>query len=333
VTEAAPHVDGRWLDDVRDQGQHRPEGLPTTAGCPAYAYQPERSATVVKRLMDAGAISCGQDESRSVRDGPGGHADALWGLLLGFDERYISGGSSAGSAVAVAKGLVDFSLGTDTAGSGRVPAAFNNIVGLKPSRGVVIDVGSSAGLPVVGLRLDLREGLRRGAEGVRGGARVRCADPFSRVMGVGQDAAPCWAARSGLACRRRSSWNFSEMKKLGRFTGKAISDLQKLGGEKVEIDYSIFRAAAALLYSGPWVSGTAVGDSRVHGWHGDEMNPVVREIISGARRYSAVDAFEADYKLRELRRRRGEWRKMDVLMLPTTGRSIRMRKWRPSRLS
>src|SRR5271165_5071370 len=116
-------------------------GMPTTAGCPAYAYTPERSATVVQRLLAAGAILIGKTNLDQFATGLVGVRSPYGVCSSVFDERYISGGSSAGSAVAVAKGLVAFSLGTDTAGSGRVPAAFNNLVGLKPTRGALSAFG------------------------------------------------------------------------------------------------------------------------------------------------------------------------------------------------
>src|SRR5712671_5508813 len=116
-------------------------GLPTTAGCPAYAYSPERSATVVAKLIEAGAILIGKTNMDQFATGLVGTRSPHGACSSIYDQRYISGGSSSGSAVAVASGLVDFSLGTDTAGSGRVPAAFNNLVGLKPTRGLVSTAG------------------------------------------------------------------------------------------------------------------------------------------------------------------------------------------------
>ncbi len=116
-------------------------GMPTTAGCPAYAYTPASSAIVVQRLEDAGAILIGKTNMDQFATGLVGTRSPFGACSSVFDERYISGGSSSGSAVAVAKGLVTFSLGTDTAGSGRVPAAFNNLIGLKPTRGLLSTAG------------------------------------------------------------------------------------------------------------------------------------------------------------------------------------------------
>jgi allophanate hydrolase len=112
-------------------------GLPTTAGCPEFAYAPERNATVVQRLIDAGAIPIGKTNLDQFATGLNGTRSPYGACRNAFDPGYISGGSSSGSAVAVALGLASFSLGTDTAGSGRVPAAFNNLVGHKPSCGAL----------------------------------------------------------------------------------------------------------------------------------------------------------------------------------------------------
>src|SRR5678816_2075704 len=116
-------------------------GLPTTAGCPAYAYSPERSATVITKLITAGAIPIGKTNLDQFATGLVGTRSPHGACSSVYDERYISGGSSSGSAVAVASGLASFALGTDTAGSGRVPAAFNGLVGLKPTRGVLSTQG------------------------------------------------------------------------------------------------------------------------------------------------------------------------------------------------
>jgi len=295
-------------------------GLPTTAGCPAYAYRPERSATVVERLINAGAIPIGKTNLDQFATGLVGTRSPYGACSSVFDPRYISGGSSAGSAVAVARGLVDFSLGTDTAGSGRVPAAFNNLVGLKPTRGLL----STRGVVPACRTLDCVSIFANTAEAARFVFRLArgfdAGDPFSRTITAGQDAAP-WiggAFRFGVPAKEQLEF-FGDDEAEGLYR-KALADLEKSGGEKVEIDYSIFRAAAALLYSGPWVAERLAAIREFMEVHADEMNPVVREIILGARQYSAVDAFEADYELRELRRAcEAEWAQIDVMVLPTTG--------------
>lgn len=295
-------------------------GLPTTAGCPAFAYQPKRSATVVEKLMHAGAIPIGKTNLDQFATGLVGTRSPYGACSCVFDERYISGGSSAGSAVAVARGEVDFSLGTDTAGSGRVPAAFNNIVGLKPTRGLLSTAGvvpACRSLDCVSIFAKDCAVARKVFQAARG---FDAADPFSRVAEVGQDAAPWLGGRLRFGVPAPQDLEFFGDQEAEGLFRKAIAEVEKIGGEKVEIDYSIFRAAAASLYSGPWVAERLAAIRGFMDAHADEVNPVVREIISGARRYSAVDAFEAEYKLRELRRRsEAEWRKMDMMLLPTTG--------------
>jgi allophanate hydrolase len=295
-------------------------GVPTTAGCPAFAYQPERSAFVVERLIKAGAIPIGKTNLDQFATGLVGTRTPYGACSSVFDERYISGGSSSGSAIAVAQGLVDFSLGTDTAGSGRVPAAFNNLVGLKPTRGLLSTTGvvpACRSLDCVSIFAKDCDVARRVWNVARG---FDPGDPFSRVTGPGQDAAPWLGGAFRFGVPSEEYLEFFGDDEAAALYRKAVADLVGLGGERVEIDYSIFREAGALLYSGPWVAERLAVIRGFMETHADEMNPVVREIISGARRYSAVDAFEAEYELRELRRRSdGEWLKMDVMVLPTAG--------------
>jgi allophanate hydrolase len=295
-------------------------GLPTTAGCPAYAYAPPQSAPVVQKLVEAGAIPIGKTNLDQFATGLVGTRSPHGACSNVFDPRYISGGSSSGSAVAVASGLVSFALGSDTAGSGRVPAAFNNLVGMKPTRGLL----STNGLVPACRTLDcitILSATCYDAQVVFQAARgFDPADPFSRAPTPGQDAAP-WAAgpfRFGVPAADQLQF-FGDDEAAGLYR-KAIVDLESLGAQRVEIDYSPFRAAADLLYSGPWVAERLAAIGPFLERHGAEMNPVVRDIITGARRFTAVDAFAAEYRLRELRRAtEAEWARMDVLVLPTTG--------------
>ena len=182
-------------------------GLATTAGCPAYSYQPAGSATVVQALVDAGAIAIGKTNLDQFATGLVGMRSPHGACSSVFDARYISGGSSAGSAVAVAKGLASFALGTDTAGSGRVPAAFNGLIGLKPTRGLLSTLGRGAGLPHARLRFDPGADLSRRPHGVAGGPRLRPAGPlFARRRP--------WPGRRAVAGRR-----FPLRRARGRATG------------------------------------------------------------------------------------------------------------------
>jgi allophanate hydrolase len=295
-------------------------GLPTTAGCPAYAYSPERSATVVERLLAAGAVAIGKTNLDQFATGLVGTRSPHGACSSVFDPNYISGGSSAGSAVAVARQLVSFSLGTDTAGSGRVPAAFNNLVGLKPSRGML----SMSGVVPACRTLDCVSVFAASCHDAHAVWQVAkgldTSDPFSRVPRAGQDAAPWLPGPFRFGVPPSEQLEFFGDAQAQDLYQRAIADLEGLGGEQVEINFTAFKAAADLLYAGPWVAERLVAIKQFAEAHADEMNPVVKEIILGAKKYSAVDAFEAEYRLGELRRAtESQWHRMDVLVLPTTG--------------
>lgn len=293
-------------------------GLPTTAGCPAYAYAPERNATVVEKLLAAGAIAIGKTNLDQFATGLVGTRSPYGACSSVFNASYISGGSSSGSAVAVAKELVSFSLGTDTAGSGRIPAAFNNLVGLKPSRGLI----SAAGVVPACRSLDCVSIFAANCSDAQAvwnaakGADLR--DPYSRTPGPGGVAAP-WAGGSfSFGVPAPHQLEFFGDDESARLFGAEVERLEQLGGTRVEIDFSIFHGAAELLYSGPWVAERLAAILPFFEAHADDMNSVVRGIIGGARRYSAVDAFEAEYRLRALRQdAEREWQRMDVLVVPS----------------
>jgi len=294
--------------------------MPTTAGCPAYAYTPAASATVVRRLEDAGAILIGKTNMDQFATGLVGTRSPFGACSCVFDERYISGGSSSGSAVAVAKGLVTFSLGTDTAGSGRVPAAFNNLIGLKPTRGLL----STAGVVPACRTLDCVSILAAGCEVAhrvwRAARGFDPGDPFSREPRTGDDAAPWWNVPFRFGVPRSEQLEFFGDEEAKALYAEAVRKIEQLAGERFEIDFSAFRKAADLLYEGPWVAERLAAIRSFLRDHAEEMNPVVRGIISGGERRTAVDAFEAEYRLRDLRRDAArQWANMDALVLPTTG--------------
>jgi allophanate hydrolase len=295
-------------------------GLPTTAGCPAYAYKPEGSATVVQALVDAGAIAIGKTNLDQFATGLVGTRSPYGACSSVFDSRYISGGSSAGSAVAVAKGLASFSLGTDTAGSGRVPAAFNGLIGLKPTRGVLSTLGvvpACRTLDCVSIFTNTAHDAHTVWQAARGFDPL---DPFSRAPAPGQGAAPWLGGAFRFGVPAAGQLEFFGDDEAQELYSKAVADVERLGGQKVEIDFSIFRAAADLLYSGPWVAERLAAISPFMEAQADAMDPVVRKIIAGGAQYKAVEAFHAEYRLRELRRAsEAEWARMDTLVLPTTG--------------
>jgi allophanate hydrolase len=295
-------------------------GLPTTAGCPAYSYMPERTAPVVQRLLDAGAILIGKTNLDQFATGLVGVRSPYGACSNVFDSRYISGGSSSGSAVAVAKGLVAFALGTDTAGSGRVPAAFNDIVGLKPTRGLL----STNGVVPACRSLDcvsIFAGSAAGAERVwRVAQGFDAADPFSRTAGPGAGAAPWLRGAFRFGVPRDEELVFFGDDESPRLFRTAIARLEAAGGTRVMIDFAPFREAAALLYSGPWVAERYAAVGEFAESHIDDVHPVVGSIIRSASAKSAAEAYQGLYRLEALKRAaEPAWAGIDVMLLPTAG--------------
>jgi allophanate hydrolase len=285
-------------------------GLPTTAGCPAFARNPREHAASVERLVLAGGIPIGKTNLDQFATGLVGTRSPYGVCGSAFDERYLSGGSSSGSALAVAHGLVSFALGTDTAGSGRIPAAFNNLVGLKPTRGLV----STRGVVPACRSLDcvsIFAGSVPDAEQVLGviGA-FDAADPYSRA------AAPSVRPTRHVGVPRELE--FFGDREYERLFLESTERLRALGLELVPCDLSPFLAAARLLYGGPWVAERYAAVGEFIEQHLDETHPVVREIVLGGRAVSAADAFRGSYRLAELRRSVDQvFAELDALLLPT----------------
>jgi allophanate hydrolase len=298
-------------------------GAPTTAACPDFAYTPTTSATVVSKLCEAGAIAVGKTNLDQFATGLVGTRSPYGVVRNPFNPDYISGGSSSGSAVAVAAGLVDFALGTDTAGSGRVPAAFCNLVGVKPTRGLVSTAGvvpACRSLDCVSIFtrtcdeaakvLDVARGFdetdifsRRAEELPRSG-RPEGAPVSSFRFGIPQD----WQLE--FFGNHDAEWLYR----------RAIAHAVSIGGTPVEFDYSPFLEAAKQLYGGPWTAERYIACREMLERRPESMLPITRIIIESAIKYTAADAFNAQYKLMELcRRAEREWAKIDALLLPTTG--------------
>jgi allophanate hydrolase len=290
-------------------------GLPTTAGCPAFSFMPPANAASVQKLMDAGAIPIGKTNLDQFATGLVGTRSPYGAPRCVFDADYVSGGSSSGSAVSVGAGLVAFALGTDTAGSGRVPAGFNNIVGLKPTKGLV----STAGVVPACRSLDCVSIFARNAVDALAVLRVVQGedddDPFSRAFQAVE--LPSSGFRFGvLAPVDRKFCGDSEAEAIYE---AAIGTMRGLGGTPVVFDYAPFRAAAELLYGGPYVAERLAAIEAFFGARPGEMDPVVRDIVAGALRFSAADAFRGSYRLRSLAREAArQWRGMDVMLLPTS---------------
>jgi allophanate hydrolase len=291
--------------------------VPTTAACPSYATTPRQSAPVVAALLAAGAIALGKTNLDQFATGLVGQRSPYGACASAFDPRYISGGSSSGSALAVALGLVSFALGTDTAGSGRVPAALNNIVGLKPTRGLL----STRGLLPACRSLDC---ISVFAGNVADAARILeltagfdARDPFSRPAPPGAVAIPTRGFRFGVPAKEQLQF-FGDARAEAAFAA-SLERLITFGGEPVAVDFEPFAQAAALLYQGPWVAerGAAVGEFIAREPGG--LDPTVAAIIGGAKRWSGVDGFLAQQRLRELSRQVDAlWDDIDLLVVPTT---------------
>lgn len=293
-------------------------GLPTTCACPEFAYMAKRSATVVERLEQEGAILIGKTNLDQFATGLNGTRSPYGIPASTFNPDYIAGGSSSGSAVAVAAGLVSFALGTDTAGSGRVPASFNNIVGLKPTKGLI----SMRGV-VPACRT--QDAVSIFALTVADAAKVAMTaiafdqeDPFARLGTPSFDveAAP-EPIRVGVPERAISFFGDIEYQVL---YAKAVGRIGALGAEIVPIDYAPFAEASDMLYGGPWVAErlAAIGDLATR--NPQAIHEVVRGIILGAKGKTAAETFQAFYDLAELvREARAEWAKIDILLLPTAG--------------
>jgi len=289
-------------------------GLPTTAACPAFSYVPERSATAVEKLEAAGAILVGKTNLDQFATGLVGTRSPYGAVPNAFRPEYISGGSSSGSAVTVARGQVSFTLGTDTAGSGRVPAGFNNIVGLKPSRGLI----SARGVVPACQSLDCVSVFALtvpDAVAVLGVARgPDPEDPWSRTLNI---SVPPLPERFTFALPGPLEFYGDDHAR--HAFHDAVDKLEGLGGKPIGVDFSVFLETAALLYEGPWVAERLAAIRPFFESHPDQVHPVVRKIIEGASGFSAADLFSGLTKLEALRKRAaGLWDRADVLVVPTS---------------
>lgn len=289
-------------------------GLPTTAACPAFAYQPAADATVVARLRAAGAIVIGKTNLDQFATGLNGTRSPYGAPRSVFNADYVSGGSSSGSAVAVASGLCSFALGTDTAGSGRVPAMFNNLVGIKPTPGLVPNTGVVPACRSVDVVTVFAASVADGVAVRRMMEGVDPADPFSRPA---QPAALPPSLRIGvLAGEEREFFGNAEVEVL---YDAAIARAQALGATILPFDYAPFREAAALLYDGPWVAERLAAVEDFFATNEADFDPTVRRIIGGAKGRSAVEAFNGLYRLNAIKQQVAPvWKAVDVLMLPTS---------------
>ena len=305
-------------------------GVPTTAACTEYRYTPTESAFVVQQLVNAGAIPLGKTNLDQFATGlVGVRSPAPWGPVKNaLNNDIISGGSSSGSAVVVAKGLASFSLGTDTAGSGRVPASLNNLVGLKPSKGLL----STRGVVPACRSLDCVSIFA-----------VRCSDA-NRILDVAAqfDAEDAYARRNVYENRRyfsagesaakltigvpgSSQLNFFGNEEAQNLFQSSLEHLRQLGATLVEIDFQPFAQAANLLYEGPWVAERYLAIQEIIENRSQCLLPVIETIISQGKKASALDAFSAQYKLQTYYQQAlTELLKVDAIVTPTAGSFYRI---------
>lgn len=290
-------------------------GLPTTAACPEFCYLPKHDAQVVKLLRDAGAIVMGKTNLDQFATGLVGTRSPYGVVPNSFNADYISGGSSSGSASVVARGLVAFALGTDTAGSGRVPAGFNNIVGLKPSRGAL----STSGLIPACRTLDC---ISVFALNVADAQKVfnlclqfDSTDPFSREF---DSQAPRTLPKQPVfGIPDAINW-YGDNEAQHAFEN-SLQQLQTMGVQIKKLDFQPLHELAALLYEGPWVAERRAALSEIYQTSPDAIHPVVRHIIEQADNFSAVDYFNASYRKQSLLREAHQLMGMvDALCVPTT---------------
>lgn len=291
-------------------------GMPTTAACPAFAYVPDHDAEVVRRLRAAGAIPVGKTNLDQFATGLVGTRTPYPIPRNTLDPALVPGGSSSGSAVAVGNGIVPFSLGTDTAGSGRVPAGLNGLVGLKPSLGAL----STRGVVPACRTLDCVSIFAHSVAEAHRVFDVACAydgaDAYSRPWTGGAPPASGGALRIGVpAAQDRKFFGDGAAQAAYEAT---LADLKSRGAEIVEVPFQPFYDIALLLYEGPWVAERYAAIEAFMDTNEADLHPVTRAITVKARNFTATDTFKAIYKLADLKRRCGDLiAGLDLLCVPT----------------
>lgn len=290
-------------------------GVPTTAACPDFSYVPQQSATVVQQLLDAGAIPLGKTNLDQFATGLNGTRSPYAVAKNSINPEYISGGSSSGSALAVALGLASFSLGTDTAGSGRVPAAFNNLVGVKPTCGLL----STSGVVPACRTLDSVSIFALDATDAAAVLAVAqgfdATDAYSKKIILPAAKA---VTRIGIPCAHQLQ--FFNDAEYARLFAQAVEQLKAQGFQLVEVDFEPFLNAAQLLYAGPWVAERYHVVAPLLGKPDAQVLPVIKQIVSSADKFSAEDCFKAFYQLAAYKRQAEQiLATVDVMLTPTAG--------------
>ncbi|HZB89886.1 MAG TPA: allophanate hydrolase [Stellaceae bacterium] len=295
-------------------------GLPTTAACPAFAYQPAESAPAIARLLAAGAICIGKTNLDQFATGLSGMRSPYGVCRSVFDPRFPAGGSSSGSAVAVAAGLVSFAIGTDTGGSGRIPAGFNNIVGLKPTRGLVSTRGVVPACRTLDCVSVFALDCEDAGEVLALMAGYDPADPFSRPAPLEGDLPAPVGERFRFGIPVGAEAGFFGNGAARALFEAAVERLGALGGTAVPVHYTPFAEAGSMLYGGASVAERSVAVGAFIAAHPEAVLPTTADIIARARRLSAADVFAQLYRLAEIRRALAPvWSEIDFLAVPTSG--------------
>ncbi len=295
-------------------------GIDTSAGCEAFRYRPPEDASVIGRLIAAGAIPMGKTNLDQFATGLVGTRSPYGACKNAFNPKYVSGGSSSGSAVATALGLVSFALGTDTAGSGRVPAAFNNLIGLKPSRGLISAAGvvpacqSLDCVSVFTLTPDDANQVLAVCEG------FDTSDPYSRknTFDNGTRRYGTVPVPQTIGVPKANNLEFFADQQAEQLYHLAVAKFDQAGHEIVEIDITPLMQAARLLYEGPWVTERYLAIQELIDSQPDSLLPVIAEIISQGRNFSSADTFAAMYRLQHFKQLSQQlFEQIDVLITPT----------------
>jgi allophanate hydrolase len=299
-------------------------GIPTTAACPEFAYTPERSATIVEQLIALGAIPLGKTNLDQFATGLNGSRSPYGACPNSVNMDYPAGGSSAGSSLAVALGVSSFSLGTDTAGSGRVPAGLNNLVGMKATKGLISTGGVVPACRTLDCVTTFTATAREASQLLALTARLDPRDEYSRSN-------PSWNDGSAFGKPRPFRFGVPRAEDLEFFGcsqgpllfGDAIDHLTALGGEQVTLDLSPFLEAARLLYEGPWVAERYSVVEHLMEQNPEAVLPVIRAVLAKAPSVTGVQTFRAQYRLQVLKAQCDALLTgLDFVVTPTIGRPV-----------
>ncbi|BAN26139.1 allophanate hydrolase [Caballeronia insecticola] len=297
-------------------------GIPTTAACPAFAYTPVESATLVAQLVALGAVPIGKTNLDQFATGLNGTRSPYGKCRNSVLDAYPSGGSSAGSSLAVALGVASFALGTDTAGSGRVPAALNNLVGMKGTKGLLSTAGVVPACRTLDCVTYFTATASEASELLALTARHDPADAYSRAN-------PQWNDATAFGTVKRFRFGvprqleFAGCEESPALFTQACAALEAIGGQSVQIDFTPFTDAARLLYEGPWVAERYSVAGALMESQPDAVLPVIRDVLAKAPGATAVDAFHAQYKLQALKHRcDAALANLDCVLTPSIPRPV-----------